>query len=115
MTTFAQGWRETWRRLLTDSGARLLLVAAPILYSLFYPLPYLGELVREVPVAVVDLDHSSLSRQLVRFADAHENLRVVARFDSLAAAEAAVGLALIIAMHRQFKTANVDEVNTLKG
>ena len=90
MTTFAQGWRETWRRLLTDSGARLLLVAAPILYSLFYPLPYLGELVREVPVAVVDLDHSSLSRQLVRFADAHENLRVVARFDSLAAAEAAV-------------------------
>ena len=33
----------------------------------------------------------------------------------IAAAEAAVGLALIIAMHRQFKTANVDEVTTLKG
>lgn len=90
MTTFVEGWKETWRRVLTDPGARLLLVAAPILYSLFYPLPYLGELVREVPVAVVDLDHSSLSRQLVRYAEAHENLRVVARFDSLTTAEAAV-------------------------
>jgi NADH-quinone oxidoreductase subunit K len=33
----------------------------------------------------------------------------------IAAAEAGVGLALIIALHRQFKTANVDEVNSLKG
>jgi NADH-quinone oxidoreductase subunit K len=33
----------------------------------------------------------------------------------IAAAEAAVGLALIIAIYRQFKTANVDEVNQLKG
>jgi NADH:ubiquinone oxidoreductase subunit K len=33
----------------------------------------------------------------------------------IAAAEAAVGLALIIAIYRHYKTANVDEVNTLKG
>jgi NADH:ubiquinone oxidoreductase subunit K len=33
----------------------------------------------------------------------------------LAAAEAAVGLALIIAIYRHYKTANVDEVNSLKG
>ena len=34
---------------------------------------------------------------------------------AIAAAEAAVGLALIIAIYRHYKTANVDEVNTLKG
>jgi NADH-quinone oxidoreductase subunit K len=34
---------------------------------------------------------------------------------AVAAAEAAVGLALIIAIYRHYKTANVDEVNTLKG
>ena len=34
---------------------------------------------------------------------------------AIAAAEAAVGLALIIAVYRHFKTANIDEVNTLKG
>lgn len=33
----------------------------------------------------------------------------------VAAAEAAVGLALIIAVYRHYKTANVDEVNRLKG
>ena len=90
MTTFAQGWSETWRRIVSDHGARLLLIAAPILYSLFYPLPYLREIIRETPIAVVDFDGSSLSRQFVRQADAHETLQVVARFDSVAAAETAV-------------------------
>jgi NADH:ubiquinone oxidoreductase subunit K len=33
----------------------------------------------------------------------------------VAAAEAAVGLALIIAIYRHYKTTNVDEVNALKG
>lgn len=34
---------------------------------------------------------------------------------ALAAAEAAVGLALIIAIYRHYKTANLDEVRNLKG
>ena len=34
---------------------------------------------------------------------------------ALAAAEAAVGLALIIAIYRHYKTANLDEVKGLKG
>lgn len=34
---------------------------------------------------------------------------------ALAAAEAAVGLALIITIYRHYKTANLDEVNQLKG
>src|SRR5437867_6632300 len=33
----------------------------------------------------------------------------------VAAAEAAVGLALILAVYRHYKTTNVDEVNLLKG
>jgi NADH:ubiquinone oxidoreductase subunit 11 or 4L (chain K) len=33
----------------------------------------------------------------------------------IAAAEAAVGLALIIAIHRHYKTANINDVNKLKG
>jgi NADH-quinone oxidoreductase subunit K len=34
---------------------------------------------------------------------------------AIAAAEAAVGLALIIAIYRHYKTANLDEVRELKG
>ena len=33
----------------------------------------------------------------------------------IAAAEAAVGLALVIAIYRHYKTANVDEVSSMKG
>ena len=33
----------------------------------------------------------------------------------VAAAEAAVGLALIIAIYRHYKTTNVDEINSMKG
>jgi NADH-quinone oxidoreductase subunit K len=34
---------------------------------------------------------------------------------AIAAAEAAVGLALIMAMYRQFKTTNLDKISSLKG
>jgi NADH-quinone oxidoreductase subunit K len=34
---------------------------------------------------------------------------------AVAAAEAAVGLALVIAVYRQFRTASVDEVDAMKG
>ena len=34
---------------------------------------------------------------------------------AIAAAEAAVGLALIIAIHRHFKVTNVDEVESMRG
>ena|SRR5688572_4918152 len=34
---------------------------------------------------------------------------------AIAAAEAAVGLALIIAIYRHYKTANVDEIDSMKG
>lgn len=34
---------------------------------------------------------------------------------AIAAAEAAVGLALIMAIHRHYKTANLDEVRSMKG
>jgi NADH-quinone oxidoreductase subunit K len=34
---------------------------------------------------------------------------------AIAAAEAAVGLALIIAIYRHYRTANVDQVNSMKG
>ena len=34
---------------------------------------------------------------------------------AIAAAEAAVGLALIISIYRHYRTANVDEINSMKG
>lgn len=75
-----------WQRIAADPGALLILVGAVVLYALFYPQPYLPEVLKEVPTVVVDHDGSPLSRQLARMADASEYLRVVARTPDLAAA-----------------------------
>jgi ABC-2 type transport system permease protein len=51
-------------------------VIAPVIYGFFYPWPYAEQTVTRVPVAVVDLDHSSLSRQITRFAQASPRIDV---------------------------------------
>ncbi|WP_409268362.1 ABC transporter permease [Massilia sp. BHUDP2] len=71
-----QAWRLTWRAILGDKAALLLLFISGIVYSFFYPWPYSGEIVRRVPVAVVDQDGSALSRQLIRWTGAHPGLSV---------------------------------------
>ncbi|MGK5027539.1 ABC transporter permease [Janthinobacterium sp. RB2R34] len=83
-------WRSflaTWRAMLTDKGALTLLFVGGVLYSFFYPLPYTKEVVQRVPVAVVDQDRSSMSRQMTRFAMAHPALQVVAVTPELPAAQ----------------------------
>ena len=42
-------------------------------------------------------------------------LRIGWMLDPLAAAEAAVGLALVIAIYRHYRSTNVDQLNQLKG
>ncbi len=55
--------RRNTGRVLRDRGAFGLFVLAPLLYGVFYPQPYLGQLVRAIPIAVVDSDSSELSRE----------------------------------------------------
>ncbi|MCX9155053.1 ABC transporter permease [Niveibacterium sp. 24ML] len=80
----------TWRAVLADPGAVLLLLIACVGYSFFYPLPYERETLERVPVAVVDLDHTALSRQLIRFAQASPQLDVRSISSDLPAAQAAL-------------------------
>lgn len=74
--TFGQAWLATLRALSRDFGVMLILIAAPLVYAFFYPWPYSLETVRRVPVMVVDLDHSSLSRQITRWAAASPRLEL---------------------------------------
>jgi ABC-2 type transport system permease protein len=69
-------WLTTLKAVAQDKGVLLLLVLAPLLYGFFYPWPYQTQAVTRVPVAVVDQDHSSLSRQITRFARASPALDV---------------------------------------
>jgi len=52
-----------WRRVLADRGVFSLMIVAPVFYGVFYPQPYLGQLVRKIPIAVVDDDRSEEERR----------------------------------------------------
>ncbi len=73
-------WKSYWLSLLAvvrDPGVLLLILIGPVVYSVYYPFPYSPEVAREVPVAVADPDHSSLSRRLIRLVDASPDLDVI--------------------------------------
>jgi ABC-2 type transport system permease protein len=65
------------RQIVTDSGVFGLIVLAPLIYGVFYPQPYLGQLLRKLPIAVVDQDHSELSRNFIQDLNADEALEIV--------------------------------------
>jgi ABC-2 type transport system permease protein len=88
--SFARELVAEYRRIFLDPGAVLILVAALVLYAFFYPIPYRAQVLKEVPVVVVDEDQSDLSRRLVRMVDAHELTKVAAEAGSMAEAEKAV-------------------------
>ena len=71
-----QAWVSTLRTIARDKGVVLIMGLAPLVYGFFYPWPYATQAVTGVAVAVVDLDHSKLSRQITRFAQASPRLQV---------------------------------------
>ena len=79
-----------WRRVLAIRGAFILLVVAPLVYGVFYPQPYLNQILRKIPIAVVDNDLSELSRRIVQTLDASGAVKVAIRVDTLPQARAAL-------------------------
>jgi ABC-2 type transport system permease protein len=75
------------RRVLSDRGVKGLMILAPLLYAAFYPQPYLGQTLRHIPIAVVDLDRTELSRSLIMNLDADEAVQVAVRANTLAEAQ----------------------------
>lgn len=76
MKTFWLNYWHSLRAIVADRNVLLLVIIGPIIYSFYYPFPYSPEVVREIPVAVADLDRTSLSRQLIRLADASPDIEV---------------------------------------
>ena len=77
-----------WQRVLRTRGAFILFVMAPLIYGVYYPQPYLNQILRKIPIVVVDNDLSDLSRNIVQTLDASGAVKVVARAKTLADAHA---------------------------
>jgi ABC-2 type transport system permease protein len=79
-----------WRRVLGTRSAFSVLFLAPLVYGVYYPQPYLNQILRKLPIAVVDNDLSDLSRRMVETLDASGALSVAVRARTLAEAHTAI-------------------------
>src|SRR5258708_16111768 len=58
-----------WRRVLGTRSALSVLFLAPLVYGISYPPPHLNQILRKLPIPVVDNDLNHLRRQVVQTPD----------------------------------------------
>lgn len=63
-------WLEELKCAFKDQGVLMFFVLVPIAYPLLYSWIYTNEVVRDIPIAIVDQSHSSLSRKFIHHLDA---------------------------------------------
>jgi ABC-2 type transport system permease protein len=85
-----RAFTEEYGRVIRDRSAFGLIVLAPIIYGVFYPQPYLSQLIKDIPIAIVDDDSSTVSRTIIQAVDADEAVKVALRPTTLAEAQAAL-------------------------
>ncbi len=73
--------------LLSDLGVTILLLIVPVVYPFLYSLIYYPEVVRDLPVAVVDLSQTADSRAFIRKLNATPDLDI--RYENISMEEAA--------------------------
>ena len=70
-------WRQEIKQIVHDEGVLIFCVIVPLVYPLLYSWIYNNEVVREVPVVIVDQSHSQQSHQFIRMVDASPDVRVL--------------------------------------
>ena len=83
-------FREELRNVVKDQGVLIFFLIVPLGYPLLYTFIYNEEVVREVPIAVVDDCRSALSREYVRHLDASPDVKVISHCSDMAEAKSLV-------------------------
>ncbi|MBQ8098297.1 MAG: ABC transporter permease [Bacteroidaceae bacterium] len=83
-------WQLESHIIFHDAGVLIFCLLVPLGYPLLYTVIYNTELMREVPITVVDQNHSALSREFIRKVDASQWVKVVSSAQSEADAQEAI-------------------------
>ena len=65
-----------YRTIFRDEGVVLIMLLAPIIYATIYSFTYGTEVLRNIPIGVVDMSHTTSSRQLIEEMDSCPNIVV---------------------------------------
>jgi ABC-2 type transport system permease protein len=76
-------WMREFQLIFKDLGVMVIIFAVPLVYPMLYSFIYYPEVVRELPITVVDLSHSSESRLFTRNLNATPELSVVSNSMSM--------------------------------
>ena len=76
-------WAKEMKSAVQDEGVLLFFIVVPILYPLLYSWIYNNEVVRDVPVVVVDMSNSQQSRQFIRQFGASPDTKVTYRCNDM--------------------------------
>jgi ABC-2 type transporter len=84
-------WWIEMKNTIKDEGVLIFFIIVPLLYPLLYSWIYNNEVVRDVPVVVVDQSHTATSREFIRMFDASPDVKVAYYCNSIPEAESVVG------------------------
>lgn len=76
LTSLFKVWRREFYLVFHDAGVLLFFFALPLMYPVVYTIIYNPEVIRDMPVAVVDHSRTAQSRKLARMVDATDGLEV---------------------------------------
>jgi ABC-2 type transport system permease protein len=76
---FGSSWQRELRRLRSNRADLALVTALPLLMLVVMAWMFSASVMRDVPIAVVDLDHSGDSRLLLRMLDASPGVRIASQ------------------------------------
>lgn len=76
-------WWIEMKNTIKDEGVLIFFILVPLFYPLLYSWIYNNEVVRNVPVVVVDQSHTATSRQFIRMFNASPDVEVVCYCNSL--------------------------------
>lgn len=84
-------WWLELKSTVKDEGVLIFFLLVPLAYPLLYSWIYNNEVVRDVPVAIVDLSHTASSREFIRDFDAAPDVKAAYYCNSLDEAKNLVG------------------------
>ncbi|CRF46267.1 ABC transporter permease [Helicobacter heilmannii] len=65
-----------FRQIFSHLGVLVVVIGGPLFYAFLYPLPYKNDIVTAQKIALVDQDHSRLSRQLTKMLEASQEVKI---------------------------------------
>jgi ABC-2 type transport system permease protein len=87
MNNIVKIWFKEYKKMFTDGGIIMLFMVAIVIYPVLYSMTYAKETPKNVPIAIVDLNQSKLSRQVARMLDATDEVSVKIKLGNFSEAQ----------------------------